>query len=88
MYESDDILEYAHVAEGGVLYRIERSKRIPSEMINVLSPFVLYERQALPAVLSGERSAVEQALRAHPWVRSSEIAFRLSKEVVQHAARS
>ncbi|HYK21915.1 MAG TPA: hypothetical protein VEV42_14340, partial [Pyrinomonadaceae bacterium] len=49
------------------LKRLSHNHSVPSRIAELTSRFIIFERVATTAILSRDRTLVQQALEAHPW---------------------
>lgn len=67
-FAADDIFEMAHTRNRGETLRRPHRNAPPQDLIDLLRPFVHYERQAARAILTRDADAITRALALHPWV--------------------
>jgi 6-phospho-beta-glucosidase len=82
-FADDDVLEYAHSFEGNTPRRKVRFQNVPKELLDATSPFVEYERFGTVALLKRDFGYIEQALAAHPWVKTSGLARDMAADILE-----
>ena len=88
VFADDDVLEYAHFFQGNAAPRRKvRSQSVPKEFLDATSLFVEYERFGTVALLKRDFGHIHQALSAHPWVKSSEVARDLAADIVRFSSQ-
>ena len=84
-FQPDDILEIPFLYGDNKLTRKPVLYPPSREILDVLKPFVEYERLAATAVNSQDAALLQDALQRHPWVTTDEKAAQLSEVIVRQS---